>query len=54
MKFEFSKATTQSLLKAVTLINKKETGWGMIQLVKPLPYKYEDLSLILRHCVVGQ
>lgn len=54
MEFEFSKATTQSLLKAITLINKQETGWGMIQLVKLLPYNHEDLSLILRHCVVGQ
>lgn len=51
MKFEFSKATTQSLLKAVTLINKQETGWGMTQLVNLLPYKYEDMSLILRHCM---
>lgn len=32
MKFEFKKATTQSVLKAVTLINKQDPGWGMVQL----------------------
>lgn len=49
MKFEFSKATPQSLRKALTLINKQETGWGMIPLVNLLSYKCEDLSLILRY-----